>query len=479
MNAIVQRATVETIVAHRNKALAMYEQAYDAMVIAQEARAAAANEVRQVCPVKNSYNYHLSQEKRDHLGKIEVPEKDKFLTAARETIDIDVWAHIIQITDVERYMDAKAKQDFRQSLLTDPPEATVENIFATVENFILQADDIFKRGIALCFSSLDRRFKSHDGWKIGDRVIIGRVLDENGWWNHHWNMGDRIADVERIFYVLDGKPVPSNYSNLEQKIRNDRDEYRKENKVGFGQTFQSVHETDYFRVRLFQNGNAHLWFLRDDLVEQVNKLLGEYYGAPIPQEREATGDDPLSNPKTAIAKNFAFFPTPDAVAVDLIERSEIHRTQGLEILEPSAGTGNLARRIADRGHRVDCVELHHGRAKSLSGSGLYKKVFAVDFLLLEPARLYDRIIMNPPFDRERDIDHVVHALKFLKPNGLLTAIMSAGTEWRNTKKSTAFRKLVESKNGKFYDLPAGSFSSVGTNCNTVILKVWNDGRTFY
>jgi 16S rRNA G1207 methylase RsmC len=34
--------------------------------------------------------------------------------------------------------------------------------------------------------------------------------------------------------------------------------------------------------------------------------------------------------------------------------------------------------------------------------------------------------MNPPFARQADIHHVNHALKFLKPDGLLVSVMSAG-----------------------------------------------------
>ena len=82
-----------------------------------------------------------------------------------------------------------------------------------------------------------------------------------------------------------------------------------------------------------------------------------------------------------------------------------------------------------------------------------------------------RVAMNPPFDRERDIDHVMHALTFLKPGGVLTAIMSAGTEFRETRKSKAFRALMAEMGAEWSDLPAGSFSSVGTNVNTIILTV--------
>ena len=96
-----------------------------------------------------------------------------------------------------------------------------------------------------------------------------------------------------------------------------------------------------------------------------------------------------------------------------------------------------------------------------------------DFLAIRPQGLepYDLIVMNPPFDLERDIDHVTHALKFLKPSGSLHAIMSAGTEFRETRKAIAFRALVESMGGKFTDMPAGSFAEVGTYVNTVILRL--------
>jgi hypothetical protein len=84
--------------------------------------------------------------------------------------------------------------------------------------------------------------------------------------------------------------------------------------------------------------------------------------------------------------------------------------------------------------------------------------------------------MNPPFDMERDIDHVMRAMQFLAPDGILVAVMSAGTEFRETRKSIAFRTLVANLNGSWQDLPRGSFASVGTNVNTLIVRFAKDGR---
>jgi predicted RNA methylase len=217
------------------------------------------------------------------------------------------------------------------------------------------------------------------------------------------------------------------------------------------------------------------------LVERVNRLLGEYYGAPIPEDRAPDPDTGLNDPKTTPAKRYGFFPTPDAAADLLMERARVYRIndgEPLTVLEPSAGTGNLARRCADVGAVVDCVEIQPALAVGLRESAKFRSVYAADFLALKPevTGLYDRVVMNPPFDRERDIDHVMHALRFLKPGGHLAAIMSAGTEFRETKKATAFRELMQSMRACWRDLPPRSFAEAGTNCNTLILTVFKDGR---
>lgn len=57
--------------------------------------------------------------------------------------------------------------------------------------------------------------------------------------------------------------------------------------------------------------------------------------------------------------------------------------------------------------------------------------------------------------------------------------MSAGTEFRETHKSRAFRELIDKMKGRWRDLPPGSFSEVGTNVNTIVLVVCKDGRHRY
>tara|TARA_B100000519_G_scaffold197975_1_gene206627 strand:- start:739 stop:2619 length:1881 start_codon:yes stop_codon:yes gene_type:complete len=468
---IVPRLTIEAICNKRDHVLEEYAAAYDKIEEAQDA-IKQAYQVRGDCaPIVNSYNQHIDDQARSLLVSISAPSREEYLSAARHMVDTDVWAYLVEHTRVLKLMDRIARREFREQLLRDPPEVTYDNVQATLEEIYLQYTTIFQRSIATSFSSLDRRFKSHDGWKIGSRVILDRALDDFRHWSSHRYMDDLLRDIERVFFILDGKEIPEEYASVVVGVPDVAGSW--------GRARQGYFENEYFRVRVFLNGNVHIYFRRDDLLNEVNRHLGEYYGAPIPQDTKHrdTSQDDLFDAKLTPAKNFGLFPTPDLIRNRLFERLMMYRrpddTQ-LRFLEPQAGTGALASYAAEEeGALVDCVEIQPQLAMELKASKLYNKVTTANFLDLspDPDNLYDRIGMNPPFDRERDIDHVVHALKFLKPGGILCTVMSAATEFRETKKSIAFQKLVKQLGGRFEDLPERSFSDVGTNVNTVLLTI--------
>jgi len=80
--------------------------------------------------------------------------------------------------------------------------------------------------------------------------------------------------------------------------------------------------------------------------------------------------------------------------------------------------------------------------------------------------------MNPPFSREQDVAHVLHAYeKFLAKRGILVAIMSAGVRFRQTARTKALRKLVEDGAGTMVDLPDKSFQESGTNVRSVMVTL--------
>lgn len=457
MNQLITRASIAEIARRRDAALSAFQRARAAEAEAKQQMDEAAAMLKIAAPFA--------------AGLFSTREKGQVITD-RHYIDGRVWDSVIHSTELNHLMDKKAKDDLRQQLMTDAPEFTEENAYATIEHFAAEAGMIFRRGIAEMFSNLDRRFRSHSGWKIGSRVILDRMFDENGWWNYHRDHRSTLQDIERTFLILDGRKPVADYAGIVGQLE------RARRLEGYGARQTKV-ESEFYTIRIFKNGNAHLWFRRDDLVTRANRMIGEYYGEVIPEERKHEDDGGLNDPKREMAKNFGFFPTPDALADRTIDIASLYSRDGiLKVLEPSAGTGQLARRAVMAGAAVDCIECQPQLANDLKAAGIYGRVTCSDFLALNPRTtgLYDRIIMNPPFDRERDIDHVMHALKFLNDGGLLVAIMSAHTEFADTRKATSFREHIAKLNGVFSDNPRNSFSSVGTNVNTITLKVWKNGR---
>ncbi len=173
----------------------------------------------------------------------------------------------------------------------------------------------------------------------------------------------------------------------------------------------------------------------------------------------------------AIPKDeFEFFPTPPDVVARVIEAAKLYEPD-LQVLEPSAGRGALAMPAVAAGAVVDCYELmpaNHVHLMTLQG---LRTVECRDFLAVPPGRTYDRVLMNPPFSRQADIRHVMHALQFLKPGGLSVAIMSAGVDFRENKLTADFRETVYSRGGTIEALPDGAFKASGTMVRTVLVKI--------
>jgi len=97
--------------------------------------------------------------------------------------------------------------------------------------------------------------------------------------------------------------------------------------------------------------------------------------------------------------------------------------RGADVLEPSAGTGNLARAALDAGcepARLVMVELHCRLADELRRKG--HRVEQTDFLeYAATAPRFGAVIMNPPFSRVRA--HMSAAASLLAPGGRLVALV--------------------------------------------------------
>jgi hypothetical protein len=84
---------------------------------------------------------------------------------------------------------------------------------------------------------------------------------------------------------------------------------------------------------------------------------------------------------------------------------------------------------------------------------------------------FDRVIMNPPFEKQADIDHVRKAFSVLKPHGILVSVMAPGFEFRQDRKSTEFRAWLNNVGGIWEALPDGAFKTSGTGIGTRLVVI--------
>lgn len=169
-----------------------------------------------------------------------------------------------------------------------------------------------------------------------------------------------------------------------------------------------------------------------------------------------------------IQQDFGYFPTPQPVVDRLRELAQVG--YGMSLLEPSAGRGAIAGAFFDVA-MVHVNELLQANFEVLNSDDRYETATQRDFLTIDPAPVYDRVVMNPPFAKQADIKHVLHALKFLKPDGLLVSVMSAGVTFRDDRLTRDFRDLIRSRGGDIEALDDGAFKASGTMVRTVIVTI--------
>lgn len=184
-----------------------------------------------------------------------------------------------------------------------------------------------------------------------------------------------------------------------------------------------------------------------------------------------------------------FFQTPHPVVSQMLDLAG-WLDKGMTVLEPSAGTGDIAEEISERWPDaiIDCVEVVPRLADILDLKAkrypVQWRVILGDFLEMHPddTHQYDRIIMNPPFENGQDMAHVMHAYKFLKPGGILVAIMANSWTFRNDRKFMEFRNWLDDEAGCSADdrieLPSGTFAQPGTitktNVATTMIRIIKD-----
>ena len=155
--------------------------------------------------------------------------------------------------------------------------------------------------------------------------------------------------------------------------------------------------------------------LERKLYERVAKVLKSIGGKWSSAKKAFVFKEDVGDLVTSIAdtgeftperQTFQFFPTPEALAREIVKVADIRA--GERTLEPSAGQGNIAQFMPT----PDCIELDPKNRAVLIEKGF--RVVGDDFMTFEPSEPYDVIVMNPPFCKRQDALHILKAISIAK-----------------------------------------------------------------
>jgi hypothetical protein len=194
---------------------------------------------------------------------------ERNMAAITKRIDQRYWLSIMESSKLTALMNASAKNDMADSIKLSPPLFEAKTVFSTLDYYLSNRMKTFVESAISLFESLP------SGYSSNDRICFRkRIVFENAFRGSFWNGSsgkDRITDLERVFMLLDGKdPTSLEFGDLAQNRMEE----------AYSQGERSIN-FPYFTCRMFQNGNIHIWFSREDLVEKFNGMLATHYSGSL------------------------------------------------------------------------------------------------------------------------------------------------------------------------------------------------------
>ncbi|MBU9815917.1 DUF4942 domain-containing protein, partial [Rahnella sp. C60] len=112
-------------------------------------------------------------------------------------------------------------------------------------------------------------YKTNSPCSFGKKIIINNLVTHNRWgYSLNWGWRrDQLADLERMLFLLDGKPIPDNRGDITTRLM----EHVRDNPS------QQSYEDGYFSIRYFKKGTGHLTFKHPELIDKMNDIIAKHY----------------------------------------------------------------------------------------------------------------------------------------------------------------------------------------------------------
>lgn len=214
----------------------------------------------------------------------------------------------------------------------------------------------------------------------------------------------------------------------------------------------------------------------EDVKKTIEKMGGKWKGGSVcafvftinPSEllQEVLGGEKVNR-----KKEFQFFATPKKLVEKMVYLADINKKDIL--LEPSGGQGAIIEVINEKFPeiKVNYFELMPENRIILESKNLNCKFLGEDFLSIDTTMKFDKIIANPPFTKNQDIEHLMKMYECLNENGVIVCITSCSWYIGNTKKQNEFKQWLKNVNAETEEIEEGTFKESKTNVKTILIKI--------
>lgn len=171
-------------------------------------------------------------------------------------------------------MDAQAREQSDRNLEGDNiPDISEANILSTFEQLHNSKLDVFERGIINIFKGLSWDYKSNSPCCFGKKIVVNNLVKYDKWGfglNWGWRR-DQLADLERMLFLQDGKPIPDNCEDVTTRLSNHITQ----------QIISKIFDDEYFTIRYYQKGSGYISFKRPKLIDKMYEIIAKHFPSAL------------------------------------------------------------------------------------------------------------------------------------------------------------------------------------------------------
>lgn len=262
---MIPSVAIDRIIALRENGLKQYAEALNMLNSARKLLLAATG---------GEYLYGFELCVKDALSWTDKPERAE--KAIKKAVDGKIWERLMNETGMCTLMSTRQRDEWYRELSGENmPEITLDTVLATFNHLHTSKNDTFEQGVIDLFKSLSWDYKTNNPCRFGKKIIVSRLMDSYSSGRIHFSTLGRskLDDLTKVFYLLEGRNVP---------------DYRVSEGAKFAEYFArerfsgGVYEAEYFSMRYYLKGTAHITFKRPGLVDRINDIVARHYPSMLP-----------------------------------------------------------------------------------------------------------------------------------------------------------------------------------------------------